>query len=157
MHTQAFKALPPAAQLATMTVGMASAFMPVDVIDFLNVYEHVKCDFAMSIMIAMLRQPSATKVALKLWRDFPADYNGLDLYTLLELTARSVSGAHGDNESDDPPLREEMEQLNRQGVARFFGVATTLVTLGVLNKTSKCNKGGRHAHLGLEQTYVRVY
>ena len=34
----------------------------------------------------------------------------------------------------------EMEQLSRQGVARFLGVAMTPVTLGVLSKFSKCNE-----------------
>ena len=73
---------------------MASAFILADVVEFLGVYKHVKVDLAMSLSMAMLKQPSATKVAMQLWRDLPACYNGWDLYTLLEHTARSVSGGH---------------------------------------------------------------
>jgi hypothetical protein len=60
----------------------------------------------------------------------------LALYGVIEAATRAVAARASTPgaQTEDPPHKDELEQLSRQGVARFFGVASTAVTLGVLRK-----------------------
>ncbi len=156
-HKRVRSGLPLAAQLAVGCAALAPFLVPADVTDFLEYYQYTQHDLAMSIIMAMLREPSATKAAFQRWRDLPQDYDETALYLVLEDAVRAVA-ADGCASTPVKLHTHVLEQLNRQGTARFFGVAATATALGVLRKSGSPGEavdGAESCALGLARvSYV---
>ena len=118
----------PPARLAVGMTDLAHSLVPVDVMDFLNLHEYIQGDLAFSILIALVKEPTATRIMHMEWKRLAPGYDGAALYKVFQ-EAISVCAS-------TPDTKVELEQLNRQGVARFMGLATTSVHVGVLRASS---------------------
>ena len=134
MHKRAVANLPEAGKLSAAASHFAPALVPLDVIDFIDAFPKVHGDVALSIVVAMVKEPSAVRTILEFdgGRVFAAGgLTGPSLHDALLAAIRVCAS------TPDRPLshRHELEQLNRQGVARFFGLAATAMAFGVIVKT----------------------
>ena len=107
---------------------LAHLLVPVDVMDFLNLHEFIQGDLAFSILIALVKAPTATRAMHMEWKRLAPGYDGEALYKAFEEAIRVSAST--------PETEVQLEQLNRQGVARFMGLATTSVHMGVLRARS---------------------
>ena len=92
--------------------------MPCDTQDFLNVYPRIRHDKTFVVIVALLKEPSATACFVNRALELPSEYSVDELEEVLfEMLddLRSFTETH----------RKELEALNRQGVGRFLGVAST--------------------------------
>ena len=133
-HNRIFASLPVHAQLAVLAADCASVMMPCDVVDFLQSYNIFESDLAMKIIIALVKEPTATHLILEGWRRLPADYDADQLRHMLESVSQ-VCASTPDESSEQ--YDKELEQLGRQGVARYSGLATCLKYLGVIRKLAE--------------------
>ena len=92
--------------------------IPCDISDFINLYPSIRHDKAFVVIIALLKEPSATasfvKKALALAPEYGVDALAAVLLEMLD-EIRPPTEVH----------RKELEALNQQGVGRFLGVAST--------------------------------
>ena len=128
MHRHVAEGLPAAARLAVGMRELAHLLVPVDVMDFLNLHEFILGDLAFTIIIALVKEPTATQVMHMEWKRLAPGYDGEALYKAFEEAIRVSAST--------PETEVQLEQLNRQGVARFMGLATTSVHMGVLRARS---------------------
>ena len=73
MHRKPVETPPLTVALAAHAAPIAQYLVPVDVVDFLTHEGEVRGDMAASIMLAWLKEPSATKEFLRQWRSWPRD------------------------------------------------------------------------------------
>jgi hypothetical protein len=119
--------------------------LPVDIVDFMQVVSTLGGDLVMCLIVAALKEPLATAKFLELVNagENPllrrADYTGEEIGKVLEKVAQCLDGC---------PNKAEVQQLSRQGVARFVGPASTIRNLGVIAVTTtspeKQNSTGEH-------------
>ena len=127
-----------ATQLAALAAPLAEWMMPCDVIDWQALFPEIRGDLAICIVISLVKEPRATAVIVEQWRAFPPGYDAAALTNAI-LKAADVCKACASTPGapEIPPHEKELEQLTRQGVARFNCLATTAVTLGVLRKAER--------------------
>ena len=141
MHRLVADSLPPAARLAVGMKDLTHLLVPVDVMDFLNLHEYIQGDLAFSILIALVKEPTATRIMHMEWKRLAPGYGGEALYKAFEEAIGVCASTPGVT---------ELEQLNRQGVARFMGLATTSVHMGVLRaRTRSDESSGKCVSVGL--------
>ena len=147
-HVRALEAAPAGAQLAIITSHLSTSLLPCDVKDCLDWYGEVEEDIVMCILLAVIKEPRATRVCVEGWRRLPPNYGADDLYAVLVQAARACASTPGPSgEKPRAPHETELQQLSRQGVARFTGLATTLTFLNVVRK--KKSSDGEEVSLGL--------
>ena len=148
-HSRAVSNLFEAGKLAAMAVHLATSLAPADVIDFVDSFPKVQGSLALSIVIAMVKEPTAVRTMLEFdgGRILAAgDLTGPILHEAL-IAAVRICASTPDRPSSHPG---ELEQLNRQGVARFLGLASTAAALGAIVKADDdSDDAGAVVHLGL--------
>lgn len=122
-HRQCFDACPSALQFAVAAAPMASLLVPADVVDFLDHWPHAQNDLALGIVIALMKDPRATRVMVEQHGRLPREYDSVAFGECLLAAARTAS---------DIDAEEPMASLSRQGVARIVGVAPLLIALGIV-------------------------
>ena len=140
-------------------------------------------DLAASIVVAMLKEPTATREFVTRWRTLPPEYTGDDLHAALTAAIAACVSTPGSAPADpaarastpssasaDPAARAEtpgsasahgarhtleMQQLGRRGVCRFLGSVVVAQYFGV---TRKARDGDAHTFVaGLQNNeYVWV-
>ena len=141
-HRRAVSQLPSALQVVRASRSVLSSLVPVDVSDFLTQYPFVRHDAALTVLVAFIKEPLAVNCFLEALggpRHICANKStpsSAELYGALEAMARRL---------DHAPHRTELQQLNRQGVGRFTGAATTCRFLQVI----ATHEESPEVHLGL--------
>jgi len=157
MHSRVVSNLSEAGKLAATMSHFAPSLVPVDVIGFIDSFPKVQGNLALSIVIAMVKEPTAVRAILEFdgGRIFAA--GGLTGPILCEALIAAVRVCAS---TPDRPQshRDELEQLSRQGVARFFGLASTAMALGVIVKThdDDSDDAGAVVQLGLTGLTYRI-
>ena len=134
-HRRIYATLPVHAQLAVLAADCASWMMPCDVVDFLQCYDVLKSDLAMRIVVALVKEPTPIHLILEGWRRLSSKYDADQLRRLLESVAQVCDSTPDDDAAAQ--YDKELEQLGRQGVARYSGLATCLKCLGVIRKLTE--------------------
>jgi hypothetical protein len=107
--------------------------LPIDIVDFMQVVSTLGGDLVMYLIVAALKEPLATAKFLELVSagENPllrrTDYTGEEIGKVLEKVAQCLDGC---------PNKTEVQQLSRQGVARFVGPASLIRSLGVIAVTT---------------------
>ncbi len=114
--------------------------MPCDIVDFVSLWPVFRVHPLVAIAAAMLKEP----LAIQCWREsgflqecavgaFRDDSMAFAkaMHDSLKLVVKACDGC---------PNREEVEQLSRQGVSRFTGVASTCRCLGIIAELRKTQK-----------------
>ncbi len=134
-------------------------FIPCDIVDFSSRFADYMDDLAAILVIALLKEPSAiatwvsTGVPGSLSGRRSTEEAGKLAEALVKSLATVVRSAH------TSPATREMQQLHRQGVARFMGAATTCSSLGVIEKVRPGCTAGSDAEvvrLGLTEQEYRI-
>ena len=128
-HNRCFTTVPPSVRLAMRMADLSHLLVPVDVVDFLARMTEVRRDVPFSIVLAMVKEPFATGRLCEAWKGLPENYGGDALAEVMIQVLRDCSV-----EDDRVPNQVELEQLNRQGVGRFFGLIATCQALGIICK-----------------------
>jgi hypothetical protein len=130
-----------AGQLAASAAHLAPSLVPVDLVYFIDDFPKIQDNLALSIVIAVVKEPTAIRAML--------DFDGGRILNTAQLTGsalhdalvaaiqqfRASTPAEGCLATPSQARhRVELEQVNRQGVARFFGLASTAMSLGVITK-----------------------
>ena len=140
-HNNIIKDAPPAVRWAVLNADLAGDLVPCDMIDFLIkeevVFRHRR-DLAASIMLALLKEPTATDEFVKQWQNFPADYSGGHLHAGLKAVVEVCCASTPDQEV---PHAAELQQLSRRGVARFLGTTAVASGFGVVRKAAEDEVG----------------
>ena len=150
-HRRVFEAAPLPVQLAVLAADLAPLLVPCDVTDFLSIYPEIKSDLAICIICALVKEPTATRMLVERWRQLPAEYDDAALQHALQLVVRACASTPG---VDATAHTCEQEQLTRQGVARFSGLACVAKDLGVLRKAECADEGADHS-ITLGLTHVK--
>ena len=127
MHQRVLDSAPLHVQLAILAADLAPLLLPCDVVDFLRIYPEIRSDLPICIICALIKEPTATAHILVEWRKLPRGYSAAQLGDALSRVARACVLTPG----EDSPHVHELEQLTRQGVARFTGLAIVLKVFGV--------------------------
>jgi serine/threonine protein kinase len=106
--------------------------MPCDITDFIDKFWEHRYDLGSLIVFAMLKEPSSTTAWVR--TGVPGMLHTVSVDTFAESLSALAKNMH-----ESPPVTE-MKQLNKQGVARFLGTATTLSRLGVIELVRKSCK-----------------
>ena len=122
---------------------LAEDVAPANVVDFLARQGEVRADLPASIVLALLKEPRATREFLGQWRALPMDYTGCDLHKALRAVAKACDSTPG---SSQPRNAEELHQLSRRGVCRVLG---TLVVVQACPVMRTAMDGGGGATVGL--------
>ena len=161
-HARGLRDAPLAVALAAAAAPIAARLVPADVIDFLTYEEEMRHDLAASIVVAMLKEPTATREFVTRWRTLPPEYTGDDLHAALTAAIAACVSTPGSAPADpdarastpssasaDPAARAEkpgsasahgarhtleMQQLGRRGVCRFLGSVVVAQHFGVMRK-----------------------
>ena len=80
MHRDGLRDAPLAVALAAVAAPIAARLVPADVIDFLTYEEEMRHDLAASIVVAMLKEPTATREFVTRWRTLPPEYTADDFH-----------------------------------------------------------------------------
>jgi len=117
----------------------APYLVPIDLLCFIDQFPTFQGNLALCIVIAMVKEPTAIRAMLEFdgGRILKSPLTGNVLHDALVAAihrCRASSPGHCPAKSSQAPHRKELEQLNRQGVARFFGLASTATSLGVITK-----------------------
>ena len=138
-HRRLIEGSPGAVRLALVNADFASDLMPCDIIDWLAkeqlVFRHR--DLAASILLSMLKEPTATGEFIKQWRSFPPNYSGAHLHAGLKAVVASCASTYG----EDVPHVVELQQLSRRGVSRFLGTITVAKAFGVICRAAEGETG----------------
>lgn len=157
-----------AGQLAASTAQFAPVLVPIDLLFFIDQFPTIQGNLAVCIVIAMVKEPTAIRAMLEFdgGRILKSPLTGSVLRDALVAAiheCRASSPGHCPAKSSQAPHRKELEQLNRQGVARFFGLASTATSLGVITKIDSNVDGNGDSddaptvlHLGLTGLAYRL-
>ena len=134
-HRRLIGDFPPAVRLAVVNADFAGDLVPCDVIDFLAKEELVfrHRDLAASIILTLLKEPTATEEFMKQWRRFPPDYSGGHLHEGLKAVVVACASTPG----RDVPHAAELQQLSRRGVCRFLGTIAVATAFGVICRAAE--------------------
>ena len=133
-HGKILNAAKPGLQVAFAARANANIMMPCDVPDFLWKASCYKDDVAMKLLIALIKEPSATSQLCQAMEGAPEDYTCERLGNAVEKMLIAISG------SKDALHRAEMHQLGRQGSARRMGSASISRAFGVIRKMDTAPK-----------------
>ena len=147
-HSRVFGLAPLPVQLAVLAADVAPLLVPCDITDFLSMYAEIQTDLALCIICALVKEPTATRKIVEQWRPLPAEYTAAELQHALERVLRACASTPG---GEDTPHSREQEQLTRQGVARFSGLASVAKDLGVLQGVGE----GADYSITLGRTHVK--
>ena len=151
VHRRIYATLPVHVKLSVLAADCATWAMPCDVVDFLQNHGTLKQDLAMRIVLALVKEPTATHLILGGWQGLPAEYDADQLRCMLESVAQVCGSIPDDIVAQ---YDKELEQLGRQGVARYSGLATCLKYLGVIRKLGEDETAPEGLGVALGRTSV---
>ena len=118
-----------AAQLAVTAADVAQDILPVDVSDFLTLMWDnlgILKYFPVAIALSAMKEPTATAAAVARWKELPPKYDVDYFHSIFEDSIRAVAArASTPGAGEEIPHARGLEQLNRQGVARFANFDNT--------------------------------
>ena len=121
-------------QCAILAADVAPLMVPCDVTDFLSHHSEIQSDLALCIIVALMKEPTATRLLVEQWRHLPTQYDAADMQHALQFVVRACASTPG---VEATLHTREQEQLTRQGVARFSGLAPAAKDLGVVRKVDE--------------------
>ena len=130
-HSSLFTSGPLAIALVRTARKLVRWLMPCDMVDFVGWFPVIRHDLVLITWAALMKEPSAVRVLLDKAVALPRNYSVDDLMQCLRDVFVYASGV---------PHEKELEQLNRQGMARFMGVASTCRVFGIISCTPE-NQG----------------
>ena len=155
-HRKAMENLSEAGKLAATTAQFAASLVPVDLTKFIDSFPKMQGDVALSIVIALTKEPTAVRAILEFDCGAVLAAGGCTGPVLHDAVFAAVLACASTPDSK-PPHTHELEQLNRQGVARFMGLAATALALGVIVKTTDgVREGLQVVQLGLTRSTYSV-
>ena len=133
-HRSVFEAVLVHVQCAILAADVAPLMVPCDVTDFLSHHSEIQSDLALCIIVALMKEPTATRLLVEQWRHFPTQYDTADMQHALQFVVRACASTPG---VEATLHTREQEQLTRQGVARYSGLATVAKDLCVVRKVDE--------------------
>ena len=132
-------------RLAARAAPLAADMVPADAIDFFARHQEMSEDLAASIVVAMLKEPTATSEFLTQWRTMPNDYTAHDLHAALKaaisVTVSTPGSSPDDSRAQHPRHTVELQQLGRRGVCRFLGSVIVAQSFGIMRKARATETG----------------
>jgi hypothetical protein len=142
-HKKVIERLPQPLQLACRMRDILADLVPVDIVDMMTFAfrtQSFREDVAIQIVVALMKQPTATKVFVETCCEWPSTASSMAAAFEQVLSSVKVTDKTGVS---------EMQQLLRQGVGRFTGLASTCRLLGVIGKceggAADATAHGRHS------------
>jgi len=127
-HARVFTALPFPLRAASAARAVLDELMPCDMVTFAEVFPMFRENLALCVCAGMLKEPTAVRRwavspgAVAASQGHDDEVSALTLFESLRDVVMHVDGA---------PHKMELDQLNRQGVARFSGVSVWCREMGV--------------------------
>jgi serine/threonine protein kinase len=144
-HKRILSALPLEARLMRAARAWLPWLIPCDATDFVRRFASLRHNVALLVVVALLKEPDAVSVFLQ---QLP-DLDQVTAENVYEASVNMLSSLGSEGHT------KQMQQLNRQGVARFLGSASTCRQWGVAKPagtTSKQSKPPKKKLTGKQST-----